>query len=257
MRVTSYPLSPIPLRARQIAKELVKKVPRQSRKSLLTIGCGDGIELLDYLEEFEQIQGVDFSAKAIKLAKKNTASYSQITISKKDLFAVRGKFDVCLLIAVLEHLKDDQKGLVKINRLLNHSGYLVLGVPAHQKFFNLHDERVGHFRRYEKKEIYDRLRLAGFQIKEFVNFGFPVANLTYFVYNFILKIWGKEMMNKGKTKVEKSKITAPGIEDKMPSGFAFLYRFSPILTALMAFFDRLFKNKDWGTYYLVLAKKEV
>lgn len=253
--MVSYPKSPFPLRIRKSVKQFVGEIPNNYKNSLLSVGCGDGTELLDCVDEFERIKGIDFSTKAIELAKRNTQVYSNITIEKKDLFEEKGKFDVCLTVAVLEHIKDDSKALLKINQLLVNGGYLLLEVPAHQRLFSLHDERAGHFRRYEKKELWYKLEKSGFLVKKFIAMGFPIGNIIYLIYNFILKISASRIVDENMSRIERSKTSAPGLEEKLPPRLSFLSGLSSLIANLMAFFDHFFLNTNLGLYYLVLAKK--
>ena len=58
----------------------------------------------------------------------------------------------CLVLSeVLEHIENDQKTLNDIYKKLNKDGLLFLFLPAFQILYSDMDEKVGHFRRYEKK----------------------------------------------------------------------------------------------------------
>ena len=79
--------------------------------------------------------------------------------------------DTIVCCNVLEHIEDDRATLADLRTLLVPGGRLVLLVPALQKLFGTLDEHLGHFRRYEKAELEEKLASAGFEIEDcrFVN----------------------------------------------------------------------------------------
>jgi predicted SAM-dependent methyltransferase len=66
---------------------------------------------------------------------------------------------------VIEHIKNDKLALKNIYKILKPGGTLFLTVPALQKLYGKKDEEVGHYRRYDKKQLTSLLKGAGFQIK--------------------------------------------------------------------------------------------
>ena len=82
------------------------------------------------------------------------------------------KFSTIVGINVLEHINNDEVLLRKLKGLLTKKGRLVLLVPAHKLLFSVLDSRLGHYRRYSKKELENKLINAGFHIEkiEFMNF---------------------------------------------------------------------------------------
>lgn len=75
------------------------------------------------------------------------------------------KFDVVYTSNVLEHIKDDLSTLKQINFILKDKGYLLIYVPAFQILYSDLDQRVGHYRRYSKRGLGERLLHAGFDVK--------------------------------------------------------------------------------------------
>jgi len=61
-----------------------------------------------------------------------------------------GRFDIVLLLDVLEHIEKDAEFLQRIvARNLSSEGYLLISVPAWPQVFSGHDVRLKHYRRYE------------------------------------------------------------------------------------------------------------
>lgn len=65
---------------------------------------------------------------------------------------------------VLEHIQDDEAALRDIYSNLKSGGRLAIYVPAFMVLFSDMDRKVGHYRRYEKKQLIDKVRQAGFDI---------------------------------------------------------------------------------------------
>src|SRR5262245_13168213 len=59
-------------------------------------------------------------------------------------------------------------------------GRLALLVPAHRFLYGAFDRVVGHFRRYEKRELADKLKRTGFTVREMKFFSLAAA-LPWFI----------------------------------------------------------------------------
>lgn len=88
-------------------------------------------------------------------------------------------FNAAVMVNVLEHIEDDQ-GELKTMRtiLLPFQGHLCILVPARPEIFSKLDAHFGHFRRYTRSELRDKLRFAGFEIVSLHYFNF----IGYFVW---------------------------------------------------------------------------
>ena len=70
--------------------------------------------------------------------------------------------DSVVAVNVLEHAEDDLGLLRAAHRVLRPGGHVLLFVPALSQLHGSLDEAFGHFRRYTKPLVGDRLRAAGF-----------------------------------------------------------------------------------------------
>ena len=66
---------------------------------------------------------------------------------------------------VLEHIQDDVAALRDLHRALAPTGRIIVYVPAFPILFTSMDAKVGHVRRYTKRELKENLEAAGFQIQ--------------------------------------------------------------------------------------------
>jgi SAM-dependent methyltransferase len=93
---------------------------------------------------------------------------------------------------VLEHIKDDLGALKEIHSALKKDALLVVYVPAFMCLYSGLDRSVGHYRRYEKKELLSKLQHTNFEIIDyyFVDcLGFFVSlAVKYFGYKDGIKL---------------------------------------------------------------------
>lgn len=86
----------------------------------------------------------------------------------RDRFAPPGgePLDTLFYVNVLEHINDDEAELARARQALKPDGRLCLFVPALPALYSEQDRSVGHFRRYRRRELHDKLHRAGFAIRE-------------------------------------------------------------------------------------------
>jgi glycosyltransferase involved in cell wall biosynthesis len=101
----------------------------------------------------------------------------------------RYSFDTVLCINVLEHMADDTAALRRANQLLMPGGRIVVFVPAGTKLYGSLDRGVGHQRRYDKDDIAEKLRSAGFEI-EHLSFQNEAGRLAWWINSRLLKRQG-------------------------------------------------------------------
>jgi len=65
---------------------------------------------------------------------------------------------------VLEHIRDDQLAVDGLARKLSSGGRLLIYVPAFQTLFSSMDRKVGHFRRYRRRQLVRLVERAGLTV---------------------------------------------------------------------------------------------
>ncbi len=115
---------------------------------------------------------------------KKSKQIIHLNIEKENPRKFKNYFKAIIGINVLEHIKDDTKALNNMYQLLQPKGNLLLLVPAKQIAYTQLDKRLGHFRRYEKDTLLQKLTQAGFSIEEFYFFNF-IGLISWIVRNRI------------------------------------------------------------------------
>ncbi len=140
---------------------IVKKISNflNNKIDILEFGAGIGTlasiwkELNNVKPECLEIDGSSRSALEIR----GFVNYSNIKeISKK--------YDGVYSSNVLEHIEYDLSALKDIHTILKDDGILVIYVPAFMCLFSALDTSVGHYRRYEKNELIEKIKLANFNV---------------------------------------------------------------------------------------------
>lgn len=82
-------------------------------------------------------------------------------------------FDGAVMVNVLEHIEHDLDELVRLHGILKPSGgHICLLVPARQELYSDLDAHFGHFRRYSRTDLREKLLAAGFSIRRVDYFNF-------------------------------------------------------------------------------------
>ena len=121
-------------------------MPVSSSLSVLEIGCGEGGNLLPFLEAgCSRIVGIDLSESKIGNARK---FYSAIAGGEKVEFIAAdiydsgsaGTFDLVMMRDVLEHIHDQEKFIGFVKRFLNPGGVLFIAFPPWNNPFGGHQQ---------------------------------------------------------------------------------------------------------------------
>jgi SAM-dependent methyltransferase len=72
--------------------------------------------------------------------------------------------DTIVCLNVLEHIEDDNDVLKIFYNLLPVGGRLIILVPALKVLYNVFDRQLGHFRRYSREELIQKIAGGGFRV---------------------------------------------------------------------------------------------
>jgi SAM-dependent methyltransferase len=140
---------------------------------VLEVGAGIG-NITRYLYGRELVFATDrevsfFHILRNKFRRKPGIVVEQIDLdSDTSLELARHRFDSIVCLNVLEHVDDDEGALRRMYGILQPGGTIAIYAPAGKNLFGSLDEGVGHRRRYEREEVENKLRAAGFEIDRVV-----------------------------------------------------------------------------------------
>ncbi len=148
-------------REKLILKSLRAHQPPGGWKTILDVGCGDGL-FFDQLLPWGDVEGVEPTAA---LLSENGPHRSRIHLCPFDEnFEPHKEFQLILMLDVLEHLSDPPAALRRALALLAPGGRLLITVPAFQALWTNHDVVNGHVTRYTRRTFRELARQAGLSI---------------------------------------------------------------------------------------------
>jgi SAM-dependent methyltransferase len=145
---------------RQIVEKIIRQLNLPQNANILEVGCGTGGNL-SMLARHGQISAMELDEIASKIA--NQREITQVRVgSLPDDIPFNNKYDLILLLDVLEHIDDDLSALSALHSRLKPGGCLLITVPAYQFLWSQHDEINHHKRRYVLKHLQKLVIKAGY-----------------------------------------------------------------------------------------------
>jgi hypothetical protein len=132
---------------------------------------------------------------------------------------------------VLEHIEDDEGALINLFKIASNRAVLILYVPAFNFLFSPLDQKVGHWRRYSKKQLISVVEKAGWKILE-VEYVDSLGIVGWLFQKYLQIL----MKSSSPTKI-----------------FIQIYDF--IIFPISRMFDRVFMKKFAGKNLLLVAQK--
>ncbi|MBI5969281.1 MAG: YfhO family protein [Deltaproteobacteria bacterium] len=189
-------------------------------KHILEVGCGVG-NLTGFLLSQGEVIVADMNESYLQRVRDKFGGYGNLKgaliwdIQKNPPQNLNGPIDTIVCSNVLEHVEDDVFVLKNFYQLLPAGERLIVLVPALKMFYNVLDRELGHFRRYNKEEMIQKLTGNGFRICHLTFFNW-FGLWGWFVNGTLLK---RRLLSRQQIK----------IFNKMVPFFTLLERFSPPL----------------------------
>ena len=183
---------PIDIASRDMCKFLLNKNNNLDHKVVLEIGCSNGnlINDVNCIKNLKYI-GSDVIKKPVK---KLAEIYNENPFIIFDILKNPFSKSICdflIMLNVLEHINDDERALNEANKLLKKDGLLILEVPSGKFLFDEYDKKLLHFRRYNMKDLIEKIEKAGFKIEKKTHLGFIL-----FPFFSLIKIFNKLIKKK-------------------------------------------------------------
>ncbi len=233
--------------------ELLKMV--RDGDSFLEIGPGNMYLTSELLQYFTNGTLIDFNPEIKELydsLPSQVRKRTELLIGDFMTFHPDRSFDCIVACEVLEHIAEDERFLDRIHSLLSPGGQLLLSVPAHSANWSVHDEVVGHLRRYERDQLIGLIKRAGFKHAKLVAYGYPFVNLLG-----LLRIAAARLQSQHKRKWDPTRQTQESGLAGMRSRSARLAGLlvNPLTTFPLSMIASLFNQFDLSDGYVVSAKR--
>jgi SAM-dependent methyltransferase len=171
---------------------IYESISRAIGRRVLEVGSGTGNITQFLCSGGREVMATDIVPSYRNELERLFSSHPNVRVGKFDLTAkapdafVADPFDSVVCLNVLEHIEDDLFALAQMRDSLAQGGKLALLVPAHRVLYGELDRAVGHFRRYEKRELADKLKKTGFAVREMKFFSL-LAALPWLINGRLLK----------------------------------------------------------------------
>ena len=153
-------------------------------EKFLEVGCGTGFVLSGLKQAFPNLvmSGSEVFSDGLSFA---AARLPQVELFQMDARRIpfRDEFDVIGAFDVLEHIKQDEEVLAQMHQATRKGGGILITVPQHRFLWSPVDEFARHVRRYETRELRDKVSRAGFSVvrlTSFVSFLLPLLIASRF-----------------------------------------------------------------------------
>ncbi len=167
-----------------LMKERNKQVLKflKQGENILELGCGSA-PLINILKKEQKYTGIDLNKTLIRTLKKKHPKCRFYRFNlEKDKILLKEKYDIILLIAFLEHMKNPDNLFGQIKKNLQKGGVIVLTTPTKPgDFLNTIGAYIGltsmsavhdHEKIYNKKDIDELCRRNGLQLIYYKKFEF-------------------------------------------------------------------------------------
>lgn len=161
-------------------------------KKLVEVGAGTGSfsemllhekpENLALVEPSEMFEFLEQNISQIETSV--TVNYYNAIFSET-ADKLNAKPDTIIYVNVMEHIEDDRGELRKVYETLETGGHCLIFVPAFMSLYGAFDEKVGHFRRYTKRELEEKAKAVGFTIEKSKYFDFVGIFPWYIKYKLL------------------------------------------------------------------------
>jgi ubiquinone/menaquinone biosynthesis C-methylase UbiE len=152
---------------------LIKELEGRSFKTLLDVGCGNGIFLSMVLNKFDvEVSGIDISPGMIEKSKELLDSRADLKVGDSEHLPWNdGSFDVVTCSASFHHYPNPELVLKEMRRVLRPDGILMIADPFTSnellRFFAnilIKFSKSGDVKIYSQKEMQELLEKCGFTL---------------------------------------------------------------------------------------------
>lgn len=131
---------------------------------ILEAGCGTGGNLA-FLSGYGAVTGIEPDAYALSTARKRkVGDIREGSLPGPNGLKPSEKFDLIVMLDVLEHLEHPVESLKALRSHLRKGGKLLVTVPANPWLWSAHDTHHHHYRRYTARSLRTHAIKGGFKV---------------------------------------------------------------------------------------------
>jgi glycosyltransferase involved in cell wall biosynthesis len=159
---------------------------------ILEIGAGTGNLTRPLSNRKKYYAATDIGLEHLEALRNRFAHRANLEVRECDVQAsdqvshFAGRIDTVVCLNVLEHVADPGAAARNIYNALPAGGRAIILVPQGQELFGTLDAVLGHFLRYSKDQLRQRLESAGFEVEQILEFN-RVSRPGWYVTGKILK----------------------------------------------------------------------
>jgi 2-polyprenyl-3-methyl-5-hydroxy-6-metoxy-1,4-benzoquinol methylase len=175
------------------------KIPLNKNLKVLEVGCGTGT----LRKSIEAKTNWDIDAADLNINALSVVDPGRGKILLYDIFDENESFiesyDIVILYDVLEHIEKTRPFIDSLLKHLKPNGYLLINVPAINSLYSVYDEKIGHFRRYNKKSLINEFKDKNLNILDIRYWGLLMLPLLVIRYGLMIfnKKNDSEIVKKG------------------------------------------------------------
>jgi len=137
--------------------------------SILEVGAGIG-NYTQYFLTKKRVYAIELSPSCLKILREkfhdDNVELLQMDATSREIFSLKAKnIDTIVCLNVLEHIENDLFALKNFYQILRTPGYLILQLPALKFLYGNIDRQLGHYRRYTKKMVSEKVKQTNFKIE--------------------------------------------------------------------------------------------
>ena len=153
-------------------KEEIRCVLKDREEGGMVLEIGSGVSPI--AEGSREVIFSDLSKEAMRYLTKRGLAERALAMSASEIAFKDESVSAIVCSEVLEHIKEDEKALAEMARVLKPGGTLVVTVPVHSYYFAWDDDFVKHQRRYSLTALTFELEKLGFK-------DFKISKVTGFL----------------------------------------------------------------------------
>ncbi len=122
--------------------------PYTKGKKILDIGCAEGGVLTAFERAGYKCTGLEYSSYRVDYAKEKGSPNIKFIQGNIEEFSYNEKFDVILMLDVIEHLNQKLRALENIKKMLLREGIVIISFPSFRSPFGGHQQVMKSMLRY-------------------------------------------------------------------------------------------------------------